>query len=94
MRSTGARSLRGPASADRPVALRTSGAFGGIILEVHDAWPVRPVAEVFVEGERGSATTVSGLAGVIGRIREGLSWDLALRRARFGRLDPTELRAA
>lgn len=69
------------------------GAFAGLILEVHDAWAVRPVAEAFVEGERGSATTVSGLVGAIGRIREGLSWDLALRRARFGRLDTTELRA-
>jgi hypothetical protein len=37
--------------------------FGGTILEVHDAWAVRPVAEVFVEGERDVPTAVSGLVG-------------------------------
>lgn len=68
------------------------GAFGGIILEGHDAWAVRPVAEVFVESERGSPTTVSGLVGTIWRAREGLSFDAAVRLARAGGLDTTELR--
>src|SRR2546430_5078874 len=31
---------------------RSLGLFGGLIAEGHDAWTVRPVAEVFVEGER------------------------------------------
>ncbi len=68
------------------------GAFGGVILEGHDAWTVRPVAEVFVEGERGSATTVSGLLGAIWRAREGLSFDAGVRRARAGGVATTELR--
>lgn len=68
------------------------GGFGGVILEGHDAWAVRPVAEVFVEGERGRATTISGLVGAIWRVREGLSFDAAARRARAGGADTTELR--
>jgi hypothetical protein len=68
------------------------GAFGGIILEGHDAWAVRPVAEVTVESERGSPTTVSGLVGAIWRVREGLSFDAGMRRAHAGGVDTTELR--
>ncbi len=68
------------------------GVFGGVILEGHDAWAVRPVAEVFVESERGSPTTVSGLVGTIWRIREGLSCDAGVRLARAGGVDTTELR--
>jgi hypothetical protein len=69
------------------------GAFGGIILEGHDAWTVRPVAEVTVESERGSPTAVSGLVGAIWRVSEGLSFDAGVRRARAGGVDTTELRA-
>jgi hypothetical protein len=68
------------------------GAFGGVILEGHDAWAVRPVAEVFVEGERGSATTVSGLVGAIWRVRDALSFDAAVRLAHAGDTRTTELR--
>jgi hypothetical protein len=68
------------------------GAFGGIILEGHDAWTVRPVAEVTVESERGSPTTVSGLIGTIWRARDGLSFDAGMRRAHAGGVDTTELR--
>lgn len=71
---------------------RQPGGSGGVVLEGHDAWAVRPVAEVFVEGERGSATMVSGLVGAIWRVREGLSFDVAVRRARAGAVDTTELR--
>ncbi|GEJ57125.1 hypothetical protein [Anaeromyxobacter diazotrophicus] len=67
--------------------------FGGVILEGHDAWPVRPVAEAFVERERALPTTVSGLAGAIWRASEGLSLDAALRLARAGGVSTTELRA-
>jgi hypothetical protein len=66
--------------------------FGGAILEGHDAWAVRPVAELFVEKERGSATTVSGLLGTIWRVRDGLSFDAGLRLARAGGETMTELR--
>lgn len=68
------------------------GAFAGAILEGHDAWPVRPVAEVFFESERGSAPTLSGLVGAIWRVRHGLALDAAVRRARAGGVATTELR--
>jgi hypothetical protein len=68
------------------------GAFGGVILEGHDAWPLRPVAEVFVEAERGAPTAISGLVGAIWRAREALSFDAAVRRARAGDVQTTELR--
>ncbi len=68
------------------------GVFGGIILEGHDAWVVRPVAEVFVERERDLPTTVSGLVGTIWRASDGLSFDAAVRRARAGSVNTTEIR--
>jgi hypothetical protein len=67
-------------------------AFGGVIIEGHDAWAVRPVAEVFVEGERDSATTISGLLGTIWRVSDRLSLDAAIRLARAGGVSTTELR--
>jgi len=69
------------------------GLFGGAIFEVHDAWAVRPVAEVFVEGEHDMPTTVSGLVGAIWRVRDGLSFDAGLRLARAGGVNTTEVRA-
>ncbi len=69
------------------------GLFGGIILEGHDAWTVRPVAEVFVAGERGAATTLSGLVGAIWRASDGLSFDAGVRLAHAGGMNTTELRA-
>ena len=69
------------------------GVFGGTIFEVHDAWPVRPVAEVFVEAERDVPTAVSGLVGAIWRVRDGLSFDVGLRLARAGGVNTTEVRA-
>jgi hypothetical protein len=69
------------------------GTFGGIILEVHDSWAVRPVAELFVEGERDLPTTVSGLLGTIWRVSERLSLDAAVRLARAGGVNTTEIRA-
>jgi hypothetical protein len=69
------------------------GLFGGAIFEVHDTWPVRPVAEIFVQGERDVPTTVSGLVGAIWRLREGLSLDAGFRLARAGGVNTTEIRA-
>jgi hypothetical protein len=69
------------------------GLFGGVIFEVHDAWAIRPVAEVFVEGEHDVPTTVSGLVGAIWRVRDGLSFDAGLRLARAGGVNTTEIRA-
>ncbi len=68
------------------------GFFGGLILEGHDAWTVRPVAEVFVESERHVPTTVSGLLGTIWRVSEGLSLDGAVRLAREAGVSTTEIR--
>jgi hypothetical protein len=69
------------------------GLFGGLIAESPDAWTVRPVAEVFLEGERDLPITLSGLLGAIWRLRNDLSLDAALRLARVGGVDITELRA-
>ncbi|BDG10765.1 hypothetical protein [Anaeromyxobacter paludicola] len=69
------------------------GLAGGAIFEVHDAWALRPVAEVRVQGERDEPTVVSGLAGAIWRLRDGVSLDAGLRVAREGGVSATELRA-
>lgn len=71
----------------------TPGVFGGVILEGHAAWPVRPVAEAFVEWERDEPTTVSGLVGSIWRVSDGLSLDAGVRLSRAGGIDITEIRA-
>ncbi len=66
--------------------------FGGLIVEGHHAWTVRPVAEVFVEHARDLPTTVSGLLGTIWRVADALSLDAGVRLARAGGIDTTELR--
>jgi hypothetical protein len=71
----------------------TLGAFGSVILEGHDAWRVRPVAEVSVAAERFAPTTVSGLAGAIWRFSEPLSFDAAVLFFRTGSVDSFEIRA-
>ena len=69
------------------------GLFGGAIFEVHDAWVIRPVAEIFVEAEQDVPTVVSGLVGAIWRTGDGLSLDAGLRLARAGGVDTAEVRA-
>jgi len=44
--------------------------FVGAILEGPSTWTVRPVAEVFYENEFGKMETISGLAGLIYRVRD------------------------
>ncbi len=68
------------------------GWFGGAVLEGPDAWVVRPVGEVVVEGQGSSPVTVSGLLGAIGRVREGLSLDAALRVGTTGGVAEVEVR--
>jgi hypothetical protein len=70
-----------------------AGWFAGLIAEGHDAWAVRPVAELFLEGEGSLPVTVSGLAGAIWRVRDDLSLDAAIRLARAGGVDTKEVRA-
>lgn len=67
--------------------------FAGAILEGPQAWTVRPAVEVFVEREFGAVLTVSTLLGAIWRVREDLSFDVGLRRARLDRREVSELRA-
>ena len=55
--------------------------FVSAILEGPSTWTVRPVAEVFCENEFGKTETVSGLVGLIYRVRDNLSFDVAVRHA-------------
>jgi hypothetical protein len=55
--------------------------FVGAILEGPSTWTVRPVAEFFYENEFGREQTFSGLVGLIYRVRDNLSFDLAVRHA-------------
>ncbi len=68
------------------------GAFASAILEGPDRWPIRPVAEAFVEAQRHELPRRSALAGAIWRASEGLSLDAAVRVARAGTIGTTELR--
>lgn len=56
--------------------------FGGVILEGPHRWTVRPVVEVFVEREFDTTFIASGLVGAIWRVKDGLSFDAAVRVAR------------
>ncbi|TMH79920.1 MAG: hypothetical protein E6H49_10355 [Betaproteobacteria bacterium] len=68
------------------------GLFLGAILEGSYAWTVRPVAEVFCEQASGSPRTTSQLVGAIWRARDGLSFDVGLRKAHDGNETVRELR--
>jgi len=68
------------------------GLFLGAILEGPHAWIVRPVAEVFAEQASGSPRTTSQLVGAIWRAREGLSFDVGIRKAYDGNETVRELR--
>jgi hypothetical protein len=79
------------------VALSRSGdveLFGGVILEGHTSGVLRPVMELFVEGEAGqSSTTRSLLLGAIWEARKTLSLDIGARLARVEHDTEYELRA-
>ena len=66
--------------------------FLGAILEGPYSWVVRPVAEVFGEQASGSPRTTSGLVGAVWRFRDGLSFDVGIRRAHDGNETIRELR--
>ena len=55
--------------------------FLGGIIEGPSKWSIRPVAEVFYENEFGKAETISGLIGLIWKVRDNLSFDVGLRHA-------------
>lgn len=56
--------------------------FGGVILEGPHRWTVRPVVEAFIEREFDTTFIASGLVGAIWRVKDGLSFDAAVRVAR------------
>ena len=56
-------------------------------------WTVRPVAEFFYENEFGKEETFSGLVGLIYRVRDDLSFDVAVRHALTGGHPVNEIRA-
>jgi len=56
-------------------------AFVSLILEGPHDWPVRPVGEVYTDHEFGNDTTYSALAGAIWQVRDGLTFDAAVRYA-------------
>jgi hypothetical protein len=55
--------------------------FTGVILEGPNAWSVRPVVEIFYENAFGKEETISGLVGLIWRVRDDLSFDVGIRHA-------------
>src|SRR2546430_1762711 len=66
--------------------------FLGAILEGPYSWAVRPVAEVFGEQASGTPRVTSALVGAIWRFRDGLSFDVGVRRAHDGNETIRELR--
>jgi hypothetical protein len=67
--------------------------FLGGILEGPSKWPIRPVAEFFYEHEFGKSETISGLIGLIWRVRDDLSFDVGLRHALTNGHPVNEVRA-
>jgi hypothetical protein len=67
--------------------------FLGAIVEGPSTWTVRPVAEIFYEKEFGREETFSGLVGLIYRVRDDLSFDVAFRHALTGGHPVNEVRA-
>jgi hypothetical protein len=67
--------------------------FVGAIVEGPREWAVRPLAEVVHERDFGRMTTTSVLIGAIWQVRETLSFDAGLRRARVNNHTLGEVRA-
>jgi hypothetical protein len=67
--------------------------FLGSIIEGPSKWSIRPVAEFFYEREFGQSETISGLVGLIWRVRDNLSFDIGLRHALTNGHSVNEVRA-
>jgi len=67
--------------------------FLSAIVEGPSTWTVRPVAEISYENEFGKEQTFSGLVGLIYRVRDDLSFDVAIRHALTGGHPVNEIRA-
>src|SRR6266404_112030 len=67
--------------------------FLGGIIEGPSKWTIRPVAEFFYEKEFRQSETISGLVGLIWRVRDNLSFDVGLRHALTNGHPVNEVRA-
>jgi hypothetical protein len=67
--------------------------FLGGIIEGPSKWSIRPVAEFFYENEFRKSETISGLIGLIWRVRDDLSFDVGLRHALTNGHPVNEVRA-
>jgi hypothetical protein len=67
--------------------------FLGGIIEGPSKWSIRPVAEFFYEKQFGQSETISGLIGLIWRVRDDLSFDVGLRHALTNGHPVNEVRA-
>jgi hypothetical protein len=67
--------------------------FFSTIVEGPSKWTIRPVAEIFYENEFGKEETISGLIGLIWRVDDNLSFDVALRHALTNTHPVNEVRA-
>ncbi len=67
--------------------------FGSLIAEGPRKWPVRPVAEIFVDDEFGNDPTLSGLVGAIWPVTEHFTFDVGLRAAELSNSTMFEVRA-
>ena len=67
--------------------------FLGSIIEGPFEWTIRPVAEFFYEREFSRSETISGLVGLIWRVRDNLSLDIGLRHALTNGHPVNEVRA-
>lgn len=67
--------------------------FLGAIIEGPSKWTIRPVAEIFYENEFGKEQTFSGLVGLIYRVSDDLSFDVAIRHALTSGHPVNEIRA-
>ena len=67
--------------------------FLGGIIEGPSRWSIRPVAEFFYERGFGQSETISGLVGLIWRVRDNLSFDVGLRHALTNGHPVSEVRA-
>ena len=67
--------------------------FLGGIIEGPSKWSIRPVAEFFYEREFSQSETISGLVGLIWRVRDNFSFDVGLRHALTNGHPVNEVRA-
>jgi hypothetical protein len=68
------------------------GGSAGVIIEGPSSWVIRPVGETYVQVERGTSPSGSGLLGLIWRISQRVSADAAFRVATVQGVEALEVR--